>query len=376
MDILDIQLIDAAKNNNAQLAETVIQKGANLDCRINDWTPLMIAAGRGHREVVLVLIKNGANINLTESQNRWSPLMIASGRGRSMIVQDLLNSNANIDQVDILGCNSLMIAINKGEYDCAKILIHSGIDISVSDNLKKWTALMMASVTGREDIINLLLEKGSDPSTEAIDGSTALSIAKEFRQNNAKNILLRYGAKDRNKKVSNFYADSTLQKYTFKNILKYSFVACVIFSLYVYFLNLAVIYSEWRMYIGVGIGSAIFVSIISGSNLDPFITTFRIAAIVVSPILAYLLHITYISALLFSLFDYMLSNAIGKIVLALLFMVGGFISFMIPLVLLIINSLWHDDYNILKFIITPSAIGTLIFVGRELLLLDRKTDLK
>jgi ankyrin repeat protein len=67
---IDVQLLKAVANGNLIEAQALIKKGANVnsgDGDKNSLTPLHIAVHEGHREVVVMLLENGANTKAISS---------------------------------------------------------------------------------------------------------------------------------------------------------------------------------------------------------------------------------------------------------------------------------------------------------------------
>ncbi len=55
---------DAARSGDSASVQTLLNTGIDVNKKNEDgWTPLHIAASKNHREIVELLIKNGADIN-------------------------------------------------------------------------------------------------------------------------------------------------------------------------------------------------------------------------------------------------------------------------------------------------------------------------
>jgi len=90
----------------------------------------------------------------------------------------------------------LITASRDGKIDVVQQLLDSGTDVNYADN-KGYTALILASRKGHINVINLLLDRGG----EAInvnrannDGGTALILATRFGRTDAVRILFDRGA--------------------------------------------------------------------------------------------------------------------------------------------------------------------------------------
>src|SRR5207244_2589367 len=75
-------------------------------------TALRVASGRGHTEVVRILLSSGANPNICD-KSRITPLMVSSQICNIEIVQVLLSAGANVNAIDNQGRTALMFALHR-----------------------------------------------------------------------------------------------------------------------------------------------------------------------------------------------------------------------------------------------------------------------
>ena len=75
-------------------------------------TPLCMASERGHKEVVEVLLKEGADIDKAQNDGR-TPLFIASQNGHKEVVEVLLKAGADKDKAQNEEATPLHIASQK-----------------------------------------------------------------------------------------------------------------------------------------------------------------------------------------------------------------------------------------------------------------------
>lgn len=74
-----------------------------------------------------------------------------------------------------------------------KMLLEKGVDTDLTDG-DGWTALHLASYSGRDQIVKLLLDKGADVHNWTGVGYNALHLASDQGQENLMQILLDNGA--------------------------------------------------------------------------------------------------------------------------------------------------------------------------------------
>ncbi|XP_048243228.1 serine/threonine-protein phosphatase 6 regulatory ankyrin repeat subunit C-like [Haliotis rufescens] len=160
-------------------------------------TPIMMALEEGHDDVYHLLVSEGADLTLTDSQNR-DCLMLACKRGNMNIVKHVLSMKTwDINrQGGELKQTPIMMALEGGHYDVYHLLVSEGADLTLTDyqnrdclmlackrgnmnivkhvlSMKTWdinrqggrlkqTTIMMALEEGHYDVYHLLVSEGAD----------------------------------------------------------------------------------------------------------------------------------------------------------------------------------------------------------------------
>jgi ankyrin repeat protein len=150
-------------------------------------TPLIIAAGRGHADVINLLLEAGASYDEATASGIFegkSALCWATSQGRVKAVVTLLQAGANpnfVQQVGVFaGKTPLMWAASQGKNEVLRLLISAGAEVdfaSQSGNFMGKSGLMWASSQGRVDAVNTLLEHGADVNAVDSDRMSALMWA-------------------------------------------------------------------------------------------------------------------------------------------------------------------------------------------------------
>ena len=132
-------------------------------------TALMLAAYRGHSEVVRCLIQNES------AEHKIKSLMIAASKGKLEVVQVLIG-NIGLNAIDEEGKTALMYAASEHRLDVVKFLIGTEADVNAADK-KGNTALMCAASKGYLKVVKFLIESKADVNAMNESEYTALTLA-------------------------------------------------------------------------------------------------------------------------------------------------------------------------------------------------------
>ena len=125
--------------------------------RWNSGTSLHRAAAIGNLQLVNMYLRFGERKSMTKvADNIGTPLHQAVGKGHKDIVSLLLNEGCPINVVDSKGGSVLHYAAESGQIDMIKMLAGKGLDVNVGDN-EGFTPLHKAAVSGQLGSVRTLL---------------------------------------------------------------------------------------------------------------------------------------------------------------------------------------------------------------------------
>jgi len=103
--------------------------------------------------------------------------MLAASRGYKNIVQLLINKRCDINHVNNAGSTAFILAVEYGFKDIVKLLLRKRrCDINHVNN-DGWTALIYAAHKSHKDIVQLLVDQGCDVNRANNNGNTAVMVA-------------------------------------------------------------------------------------------------------------------------------------------------------------------------------------------------------
>lgn len=138
-------------------------------------TILHLACQKGFRDLVALLIENGADIEAVNNKG-YTPLHLACKHNRKDEAQVLIKNNADIEAEDTFGRTPLHLVCKKGHKDMAKFLIDKGADIEATTYHTE-TPLILACVKRDVDLAVLLIEMGADIEAKVGEAWTSLHLA-------------------------------------------------------------------------------------------------------------------------------------------------------------------------------------------------------
>ncbi|PRD22307.1 UNVERIFIED_CONTAM: Ank3 [Trichonephila clavipes] len=182
----------AVQNNDFEMAQVLINNGAEIDAESDSGlTPLCLAVRNNNKEIVKILLKYGADINYGESL----PLSTAIVFGLNNIAEILLdNEKIDIHYCGIDGNSLLHIAAKQGNHFIVESLLDRGADANAITLQNGISSLHCAADAGYVEIVKILLKNKAKINAVSNDGLTPLLLATSKGHASVVKLLLENGA--------------------------------------------------------------------------------------------------------------------------------------------------------------------------------------
>ncbi|MGB8190609.1 MAG: ankyrin repeat domain-containing protein, partial [Chitinophagaceae bacterium] len=120
----------AAEKGSKAVVDLLIANGALTGARSkNDWTAIHIAAQNGHADVIEYLLLNGADKEAVSGNPYLTPLQLAAETGHTEAIKVLLKNGAALDRETPSRPNPFLLSLKNREYAAALFLLEAGADI-------------------------------------------------------------------------------------------------------------------------------------------------------------------------------------------------------------------------------------------------------
>jgi ankyrin repeat protein len=216
-------LMSASAHGQIDVVRLLVEAGADVNLMSNNrGTALLLAAINAHQDVFNYLLSR-SSLEL----RKWSvitALKTAATNGDIRIIQLLCQFACDLEAKDEYGRTALMTAAEWHQVEVVEALIETELNINAKD-FQSTTALMLASqYRTREEsraqeasryqaaVVQILLENGADPYLIDDQGRNALILAAAFGSSEVVELLIQAGTnssiRDNNGKVALEYAQS------------------------------------------------------------------------------------------------------------------------------------------------------------------------
>ena len=166
---LSTPLHSAAWGRNLKVAEILLEDGADVNAKTDEGeTPAMTAALRGEKDLLEILFSLSADPHAKDMHG--SNLYDLAAAGGHLDILKIL------DSLKVKNNHPFHAAAGKGDLKAIRKMLQNGRSINERDAFGA-TPLIIATVSGKVDIVNFLLSKKADPKIEAKDGYTMMHAA-------------------------------------------------------------------------------------------------------------------------------------------------------------------------------------------------------
>ncbi|CAC5388467.1 unnamed protein product [Mytilus coruscus] len=166
----------AALKGWKEIVRMLLEKGADCNkCTTDGVSTVMSACGYGHTEIVRMLLDIGADYNKCDN-NGWSTVISACSVGHTEIVRMLLNIGADYNKCNNTCWTPVMFACRNGYTEIVKMLLYKGALYNQCDH-DGWSPIVLACIEGHTDIVRILLDIGAEYNKCENDGWSLVMLA-------------------------------------------------------------------------------------------------------------------------------------------------------------------------------------------------------
>ena len=152
-----------------------------------------VCAG-GYRDLAELLIQKGAEVN-----HIWhgeAPAHYAIWYDHTDVLQLLLAHGADANAKDGWDWSLLHYTAYDGSMDMTRLLLNKGANVNAKENEAGKTPLHLSAEQGHKTVVEMLISHGADVNAKDYDGRTPLAWAKEKGHDEIVELLRKHGAEE------------------------------------------------------------------------------------------------------------------------------------------------------------------------------------
>jgi quinoprotein dehydrogenase-associated probable ABC transporter substrate-binding protein len=190
----DDELHNAIVADDMDRVRYLVGHGAHVNAVDGEGYPALVNAARfGFTTVATYLVEHKADPNQPD-RSGWTPLMYAAWGDRADLAIVLLAHGAKLDTLEHDGLTALAIALQNAKPKAARVLLDAGADVNAPVAKGGYTPLMLASISGSQELATSLIQRGAKVNAANPGGVTALMIAVAGNRAGMVGLLLKSGA--------------------------------------------------------------------------------------------------------------------------------------------------------------------------------------
>ncbi|XP_048242279.1 26S proteasome non-ATPase regulatory subunit 10-like isoform X2 [Haliotis rufescens] len=191
----DAKLHSACLSGDLSAVRRILSVGqADINCRKNGRTPVMTAAVKEFREVVLLLVSNGADVSLVDNNGNNILHMVCLQRDLEALKYVLSQDMVGINDRGWFERTSVMRAAEKGYKEVVELLVHKGADVTLVDKHGD-NILHLACQKNNVEMVKYVLSQDMvDVDARNNKGQNAVTIVKSLKRLDVLDLLVSRGA--------------------------------------------------------------------------------------------------------------------------------------------------------------------------------------
>ncbi|XP_048238695.1 ankyrin repeat domain-containing protein 17-like [Haliotis rufescens] len=180
----------AAKTGRRDIFDLLVKKGANLIMKEKNNNILLMACEGGNADIVKYVLKQNIVDIDSENEEAWTPAMVAAKGGHKEVFDLLTSEGADMTYESEKDENILHLACYGGNVDIVKYVLHrTTVDINSKDG-DGLTPAMIAAYKGHRDLFYFLVREGADLTQENEDYVNVLHLACTSKQTEIATYLI------------------------------------------------------------------------------------------------------------------------------------------------------------------------------------------
>ena len=187
----DSALNSAVCYNHPDILLVLLEAGTDPNIHGEHVPALHVAAANDNVEAAKILISHGAKFDVRDTVDNDTALIYGIRDGKFRVAELLLKTGADPNLTDRRGFAPLHIAVARNDAKLVQCLLDHGAAINVRTHSDGKTSLVIAAVAGFEEMVEILLSRGADPSIVDSGGKSPLERAVECHRTGVAEILKR-----------------------------------------------------------------------------------------------------------------------------------------------------------------------------------------